>query len=214
LADAIRAIGRASAGRDPNLVVVIDEFDSVDPQVEQLSAALADDNVRVVGLRLDAVSANRDVINSAGTIASAPHCFGLVRRALPELQDEIVGLTMGLSNDTSAALRQIDPACQVVVVGTQPSFLSWMSYIVRLHVPLFGDPIEVAMTDEAAVRRAVAAADVVVFGSGVRHRVPPLLPDGTPSIELRHVPDAESIANLRGRVRRASDTAEHESALA
>lgn len=197
LAEAIRAAGAAQEARDPRLIVVVDEFDSVDPQVDQLVAALVDDGVRVVGLRLDELNGRADLIERAGVIASAPHCFGLVRKRLGDRQEDIIGLTMTLSEDVRARLRRIEPTSRVAVVGTMPSFLSWMSYLVRLQVPLHADPVEVAMTDEPSVRRAVAAADVVVYGSGVRHRLPPLLPEGLAAIELRHVPDEESIANLR-----------------
>lgn len=207
LADAIRAMHASKLERDPHLVVVVDEFDSVDPQVDQLVAALVDDGVRVVGLRLDEIDERADMVERAGVIASAPHCFGLVRRRLAEREEDVIGLTMTLSDDVRARLRRIEPSSRVAVVGTMPSFLSWMSYLVRLQVPLHTDPVEVAMTDELAVRRAVAAADVVVYGSGVRHRLPPLLPAGLEAIELRHVPDEESIATLRRHVSRIADQA-------
>ncbi|MEO8511424.1 MAG: GntR family transcriptional regulator [Chloroflexota bacterium] len=205
LAEAIRAAGASLGRRDTRLIAVVDEFDSVDPQVDQLVAALSGDGVRVVGLRLDEMEARADVIDRAGVIASAPHCFGLVRQQLQERQEDVIGLTMTLSEDVRARLRRIEPSSSVVVVGTLPSFLSWMSYLIRLQVPLHTDPIEVAMTDEAAVRRAVARADVVVYGSGVRHRLPPMLPQGLEAIELRHIPDEESIANLRNHLDRIAD---------
>jgi len=197
LANAIRAAAEPQDLGDPHLVVVIDEFDSVDPQVEQLSQALADDGVRVEGVRLDEVEVRAELVQRAGVIASAPHCFGLVRKRLAGREDEVVGLTMTLSQDVRSRLREIEPDSRVVVVATMPSFLPWMSYAVRLQVPLHSDPVEVAMTKPALVRKAFSGADVVVYGSGVRHRLPPLLPPGLPAIELRHIPDEESIANLR-----------------
>ncbi len=205
LADVIRAIAERRVARDAHLVVVIDEFDSVDPQVEQLGAALADDDIRVLGVRLDQVEASRDLIERAGVIASAPHCFGLVRRRLPDREDDVVGLTMVLAGEVNQQLRRLDPRSRVVVVGTHPSFLSWMTYLIRLQVLVYVDPIEVAMTDESAVKTALLGADAVVYGSGVRHRLPPLIPEGTPAIELRHVPDAESISNLRAQLRRVAE---------
>jgi hypothetical protein len=53
------------------------------------------------------------------------------------------------------------------------------------------------MADSDNFRQQLAAADVVVYGSGVRHALPQLLPPQATAIELSHIPDAESIANLR-----------------
>jgi GntR family transcriptional regulator len=208
LAAAVAEVGERLAARDPHLLVVIDEFDSVDHLVEQLSVALADDDIRVSGVHLADVEEHRETIDRAALVASAPHCYGLVRRRLPERDEDIVGLTMALSASVNQQLRQIDPRSHVIVVGTQPSFLSWMSHLVRLQVPLQADPVEVAMTDQAddlTIREAIRNADVVVFGSGLRHRLPPLIPDGKTAIELSHLPDAESINNIRTQLRRVVD---------
>jgi GntR family transcriptional regulator len=214
VAAAIRAAADPRDLRDPHLVVVIDEFDSVDPQVELLAQALAADGVHVEGVRLDDVDAKADLVHRAGVIASAPHCFGLVRQRLVDREDEVIGLTMTLSPEVRARLREIEPSSRVVVVATLPSFLSWMSYAVRLQVPLHADPVEVAMTDPGAVKRAIASADVVVYGSGVRHRLPPMLPQQLPAIELRHVPDDESIANLRRQLAQADSVDERRGGVA
>jgi hypothetical protein len=73
-----------------------------------------------------------------------------------------------------------------------------MSRLVQLQVPLALDPVEVAMDGDVADR--MRGADVVVYGSGVRHEVPPLLPPDAVGIELSHVPDADSISNLRRQI--------------
>ena len=187
------------ARRDPAFLLVVDEFDSVDHLVEQLSSALADDGITVQGVHLSDLAANQELVDRAGVIASAPHCYGLVRRTLSDRTDDIVGLTMVLGPEVNDRLRRIDHDSRVVVVGTQPSFLIWMSRLVQLQVPLAMDPVEVAMDGDVADR--IRAADVVVYGSGVRHKVPPLLPPDAVGIELSHVPDAESISNLRRQIR-------------
>lgn len=201
LAVSIEEIAESLSARDPRLLAIVDEFDSVDHLVAQLSAALADDGITVRGVRLDEAEQLNDLVARAGLVVSAPHCYGLVRQRLPDRAGEIVGLTMTLSATANRSLRSIDPSSRVIVVGTQQSFLSWMSNLVRLQVPLEHDPIEVTMADPTVLQEALDLADVVIFGSGVRHRLPAHIPPAKTVIELSHVPDAESISNLRARMR-------------
>lgn len=192
--------GRSESQRDSHLLLVIDEFDSVDAYAEMLRSALVAEGIEVVGIRLDQLAANTELTRTAGIIASSPHCFGLVRQALPDRADEIVGLTMRLDPKVRDALSRIPPDSRVAVVATDPAFQPWMTYILRLQVPLHNDPLEAAMTDMPRVSDVIDRADVVVYGSGLRKRLPSMLPPNKLAIEMLHLPDARSIDNLRRHV--------------
>lgn len=187
--------------RDPRNIVVVDEFQSVDLQVEYLRRELSNMRVDITGVRLAAIDAADGLLDRAALIVSAPHCFGLVRGRLKQRSNDILGLTFTLDPDILRQLRSVPPAARVALIGTLPEFLGWMSYLVGQQMLLDTDPVEAAMTDLAAVARAIDGADVVLYGSGVRDELPTMLPPAATGIELRHIPDAESVEVLRGRLR-------------
>jgi hypothetical protein len=187
--------------RDPHRIVVIDEYDSVDVAVEGLRHSLAGDGFDVVGLRLAEVAEAIDVIDGAGTIISAPHCYGLVRRHMAARAGDVVGLTLGLDPEVTAELRSLAASTRVALVATVPAFLGWMTYTVTSQTLLDAAPIGVSMTNRQAVVETLARVDVAVYGSGCRRELPGLLPEGVRGIELRHVVDGESLDALRVRLK-------------
>ncbi|WP_157756814.1 GntR family transcriptional regulator [Plantactinospora sp. KBS50] len=187
--------------RDPRRIVVIDEFDSVDVEVDSLRRSLAGEGIDVAGIKLGEIEANAELIDRAGTIIAAPHCYGLVRQRLEHRIGDIVGLTLNLDPEVAADLRALPPDTRVLLVATVPAFIGWMSYAVSSLSLLDQTPEAVSMTNRRALAGSLSGADVVVYGSGCRRDLPGLIPDGVRGVELRHVVDGDSLESLRSRLK-------------
>ena len=176
-------------------IVVIDEFDSID--IESLRRSMAGLNVNIVEVTLSEIGESAHLIDQAAFILAAPYCYGAVQESLHDRAQDVVGITLVLSPFISTQMRKIPASSRVVVVPTVPSFQGWVRTVVSARTALDFPPIEVAASDQRALREALSEADVVICGSGCRREVTALAPQGVPVIGLRHIVDEESITRLR-----------------
>jgi len=176
-------------------MVVVDEFDSID--IESLRQSMAGLNVNITEVPLSELGESAHLIDQASFILAAPYCYGVVQEILHDRAQDVVGITVVLSPFISTQMRKIPPASRVVVVSTVPSFQGWMRTVVSARTALDFAPIEVAASNQRALREALSEAEVVICGSGCRRDVTALAPQGVPVIGLRHTVDEESVTRLR-----------------
>lgn len=193
------------------LVCYVDEFDFSVDHAAILAEKLSDLPVRL--LRVDWRSCRRGdreplaALEAADLIVCAPYVFGPVTRLLETRPGDIEGITFALHPEVAATLAQLDPASRVGIVATLPEYMSWTSAVVRSRVVTAEEPPHVSLTDAGAVEAMLNRVDVVVYGSGSRATMSKLLPERVLAVELRHIPDPNSVIRLRELVTRRIDGA-------
>ncbi|NED96495.1 GntR family transcriptional regulator [Phytoactinopolyspora alkaliphila] len=191
------------------LICYVDEFDFSVGHTAVLIESLTDLPVRIV--RVDwrrCRNGDREplaALEAADLIVCAPYVFGPVNRMLELHSADVEGITFVLHDEVAAALSQLDPASRVGIVATRPEYMSWTSAVVTSRVVTAEEIRQAALTDVAGTEAMLREVDVVVYGSGSRPEIEKLLPAGVRSVELRHVPDPNSLIRLRDLVTRRID---------
>lgn len=190
-------------------ICYVDEFDFSVSHAEILSDSLADLPVRLrrVDWRLCRNGDREllDALEAADLIVCAPYVFGPVTRTLSHHDTHVEGITFVLDDEVAATLANIDPTSRVGIVATRPEYMSWTAAVVRARVVTAEETRQASLTDVVGVEALMSQVDVVVYGSGSRSAMQARLPDGMRAIELRHVPDPNSLLRLRDLVARRID---------
>jgi DNA-binding transcriptional regulator YhcF (GntR family) len=195
-------IAQATAGQArPAVALVGPRRGGLHERAQRLQADLAEVEARVVPVELEALQTDRDgvlhAIGGVSVVATLLFDIAVVRSLLEPAGHPVEPLLGRVREDVRDRVSALPPDTRLIIVASSREFLSGMMVAVEEFRALTREPTCVSVEDMTAVRRALTAADAVVYGSLARADLEDVLPDGIPAIELLYDVDPQSVARLR-----------------
>jgi DNA-binding transcriptional regulator YhcF (GntR family) len=136
------------------------------------------------------------VVDDADLVIAVPYRFGEVQ-ALVGDRKRLFWLPISVSQAIRERVAQIPESAVVGLVAREASFTQPMRNVIALYRPATAAAPVASFDDVAGVTALLRQVEVVIFSTGVRDLIQPLLPPTVVGIELAHVPDAAAITELR-----------------
>jgi DNA-binding transcriptional regulator YhcF (GntR family) len=129
-------------------------------------------------------------------VITVPTRLAEVRALLEPYGCCVAAVAFRVSSETRQCLASVGPEERVGILATYGEFLPTMVEDVGLYCPPGVPPRCAILGQEEHVAALLADADVVIYASG-SEAILERLPAGVRAIELRHVPEPDSVNRLR-----------------
>ena len=166
-----------------------------------LESYLADIGFLVIPLSLESLEADPDAslrkVGPAQVFATLIFDIAAVRSILAPRSLGVLPLLGLIREDARNELASLAPDARIAIAASSREFLNGMMIAVEEYRSLSQSPVCASTGGIGAVRRAVQAADVVVYGSLAKDKIRSILPSGTQAIELLYDIDPQSVDRIR-----------------